>query len=210
MELDETLLEISTDKVDSEVPSPARALVEILVPEGETVEVGAPIAVIATGRRRRARRAAARPAEPTAEFFTRPEHRRRRQDAPAPADKSYGMTGESAGAELAEPDRGGPPSTAAHAAATGPVLLPARPLDRREGRRLAAGARGPPGRRRRGPHDQARRDRLPRRPRAAQRLGAGSPTPPPAPPRPAAPGTEPVPSPRRHAPADPAAPRGRA
>lgn len=50
VELDETLLEISTDKVDSEVPSPsAGVLVEILAPEGETVEVGTAIAVIATG-----------------------------------------------------------------------------------------------------------------------------------------------------------------
>ena len=36
--LDEALLEISTDKVDTEVPSPgAGVLTEILVPEGETV-----------------------------------------------------------------------------------------------------------------------------------------------------------------------------
>ena len=44
---DEVLLEISTDKVDTEIPSPAAGiLVEILVPEGETVEVGTPLAVI--------------------------------------------------------------------------------------------------------------------------------------------------------------------
>ena len=44
---DETLLEISTDKVDSEVPSPeAGTLLEILVQEGDTVDVGTPIAVI--------------------------------------------------------------------------------------------------------------------------------------------------------------------
>jgi 2-oxoglutarate dehydrogenase E2 component (dihydrolipoamide succinyltransferase) len=45
---DESLLEISTDKVDTEVPSPATGVVtEILVQEGETVEVGARLAVIA-------------------------------------------------------------------------------------------------------------------------------------------------------------------
>ena len=50
VEQDETLLEISTDKVDSEVPSPeAGTLLEILVQENETVEVGVPIAVIGTG-----------------------------------------------------------------------------------------------------------------------------------------------------------------
>ena len=45
---DEPLLEISTDKVDTEVPSPAEGVVaQILVPEGETVEVGTVIAIIA-------------------------------------------------------------------------------------------------------------------------------------------------------------------
>ncbi|HLG68714.1 MAG TPA: dihydrolipoamide acetyltransferase family protein [Acidimicrobiales bacterium] len=44
---DEPLFEVSTDKVDSEVPSPADGVLrEILVPEGETVEVGARLAVI--------------------------------------------------------------------------------------------------------------------------------------------------------------------
>ena len=45
IEKDEPLLEISTDKVDAEVPSPAGGkLLEILVQEGETVEVGAVLA----------------------------------------------------------------------------------------------------------------------------------------------------------------------
>ncbi|MGH2995468.1 MAG: biotin/lipoyl-containing protein, partial [Gaiellaceae bacterium] len=45
---DETLLEISTDKVDTEVPSPASGVLQrILVQEGETVEVGTKLAVIA-------------------------------------------------------------------------------------------------------------------------------------------------------------------
>ncbi len=51
VEVDETLLEIATDKVDTEVPSPeAGTLVEILVEEGETIEVGQAIAIIATGK----------------------------------------------------------------------------------------------------------------------------------------------------------------
>ena len=46
-ELDEPIVEVSTDKVDSEVPSPvAGVLLEILVPEDETVEVGTEIARI--------------------------------------------------------------------------------------------------------------------------------------------------------------------
>ena len=45
---DEALLEISTDKVDTEVPSPGSGVVQqILVQEGETVEVGTLLAVIA-------------------------------------------------------------------------------------------------------------------------------------------------------------------
>ncbi len=45
---DEALLEISTDKVDTEIPSPAEGVVaKILVQEGETVEVGTALAVIA-------------------------------------------------------------------------------------------------------------------------------------------------------------------
>ena len=44
---DEPLLEISTDKVDAEVPSPAAGkLLEIKVNEGETVEVGAVLALV--------------------------------------------------------------------------------------------------------------------------------------------------------------------
>lgn len=45
--VDEPIVEVSTDKVDSEVPSPvAGVLLEILVPEDETVEVGTTIAMI--------------------------------------------------------------------------------------------------------------------------------------------------------------------
>src|SRR5215204_3607964 len=45
---DESLLEISTDKVDTEVPSPGEGVVaKIMVQEGETVEVGTVLAVIA-------------------------------------------------------------------------------------------------------------------------------------------------------------------
>src|SRR5215207_9771089 len=47
--LDEPLLEISTDKVDTEIPSPvAGKLLEIKVDEDETVEVGAELAIIGT------------------------------------------------------------------------------------------------------------------------------------------------------------------
>src|SRR5207249_7974410 len=45
--LDEPLLEISTDKVDTEVPSPGEGIVsQILVEEGATVDVGTTLALI--------------------------------------------------------------------------------------------------------------------------------------------------------------------
>ncbi|MES7678008.1 biotin/lipoyl-containing protein, partial [Cutibacterium acnes] len=47
VEADEPLLEVSTDKVDTEVPSPASGtLLEIKVPEDEDAEVGAVLAII--------------------------------------------------------------------------------------------------------------------------------------------------------------------
>src|SRR3954447_24778201 len=47
VETDEPLLEVSTDKVDTEIPSPASGVLQsIKVGEDETVEVGAELAVI--------------------------------------------------------------------------------------------------------------------------------------------------------------------
>ncbi|NRB49200.1 MAG: 2-oxo acid dehydrogenase subunit E2 [Saprospiraceae bacterium] len=49
VEVDETILEIATDKVDSEVPSPVDGVIqEILFAENDTVEIGKVIAIIAT------------------------------------------------------------------------------------------------------------------------------------------------------------------
>ncbi len=60
---DEVLVEISTDKVDTEVPSPVSGTVlEILVAEGDTVEVGVDLVVIGD-----AGEASSAPAEPAAE-----------------------------------------------------------------------------------------------------------------------------------------------
>lgn len=60
VEADEPLLEVSTDKVDTEIPAPASGiLASIKVAEDETVEVGAELALIddgtggAAGRSRR-------------------------------------------------------------------------------------------------------------------------------------------------------------
>jgi 2-oxoglutarate dehydrogenase E2 component (dihydrolipoamide succinyltransferase) len=65
---DEPLLEISTDKVDAEIPSPAAGiLTEIKVQEGTTVEVGAVVAVIETEAKAGASTAPAAPAPKAAE-----------------------------------------------------------------------------------------------------------------------------------------------
>ena len=67
VERDEPILEISTDKVDAEIPSPsAGALVEILVAEGETVEVGTIVAYIDPNGMARAKAAPAAPPAPAA------------------------------------------------------------------------------------------------------------------------------------------------
>ncbi|MBX6388283.1 MAG: dihydrolipoamide succinyltransferase, partial [Frankia sp.] len=69
VEADEPLLEVSTDKVDTEIPAPASGVLKsIKVAEDETVEVGVELAVIEDGEG-----AAAAPAAPAA------------QAAPAPA-----------------------------------------------------------------------------------------------------------------------------
>ncbi|WP_458085676.1 2-oxoglutarate dehydrogenase, E2 component, dihydrolipoamide succinyltransferase [Streptomyces malaysiensis] len=77
VEADEPLLEVSTDKVDTEIPAPAAGtLLEILVGEDETAEVGAKLAVI--GVAGAAPAAAPAPAAPA----PAPEPV---QEAPAPA-----------------------------------------------------------------------------------------------------------------------------
>ena len=60
--VDEPLVEVSTDKVDTEIPSPVAGVIEqILVQEDETVEVGAVLVIIGSGD------GAAAPAAPVAE-----------------------------------------------------------------------------------------------------------------------------------------------
>ncbi|NSL42999.1 biotin/lipoyl-containing protein, partial [Streptomyces sp. 8P21H-1] len=65
VEADEPLLEVSTDKVDTEIPSPAAGvLASIKVAEDETVEVGAELAVIDDGSGASAESAPAAEPEP--------------------------------------------------------------------------------------------------------------------------------------------------
>src|SRR6476620_7186149 len=82
VEMDEPLFEVSTDKVDSEVPSPSAGVVaEIKVPEGETVDVGTVLVVLDDGASASAPAAEAEAAPaPAAEAAAPPA-----PPAPAPA-----------------------------------------------------------------------------------------------------------------------------
>src|SRR5690348_18293627 len=65
--VDEPLLEVSTDKVDTEIPSPvAGTLLEIKAAEDDTVEVGAVLAVIGAADEGGASAPAAEPEAPAA------------------------------------------------------------------------------------------------------------------------------------------------
>lgn len=75
VEVDEPLLEVSTDKVDTEIPSPVAGVIEeILVAEDETAEVGAPLVRIGDGSGGGSAPAGEAPAATPA------------QEAPAPAE----------------------------------------------------------------------------------------------------------------------------
>jgi pyruvate dehydrogenase E2 component (dihydrolipoamide acetyltransferase) len=83
---DESLLEISTDKVDTEVPSPGSGVVQqILVQEGDTVEVGTKLAVIAPEGAAPAEEAPAPAEEAPAPAEEAPAPA---EEAPAPAEEA--------------------------------------------------------------------------------------------------------------------------
>jgi 2-oxoglutarate dehydrogenase E2 component (dihydrolipoamide succinyltransferase) len=112
VEVDEPLLEVSTDKVDTEIPSPAAGVVlSIKVAEDETVEVGAELAVIG-GPGDAPAPAAAAPA----------------QEAPAaaPAPAPAPQPAQAAPAPAQAPAPAGPAPAAPSGPASGtPVVLPA-------------------------------------------------------------------------------------
>jgi pyruvate dehydrogenase E2 component (dihydrolipoamide acetyltransferase) len=114
---DEVLFEVSTDKVDSEVPSPvAGYLAEIRVPEGETVDVGAVLAVVSDvppagdGQAEPTTEAEAEPAAPAAEEPT---------TAPAPTPAPTPAAPAPAPAAAAAPAPEPPAAAAPPAAAPG-------------------------------------------------------------------------------------------
>src|SRR5689334_1620357 len=96
VEVDEPLLEVSTDKVDTEIPSPAAGVLQkIVAQEDETVEVGAELAVIGDGSGGDAAPAPA-PAQETPAEEAQPEQAPEpvaeapKEEAPAPSDNSGG------------------------------------------------------------------------------------------------------------------------
>ncbi|HEV7961257.1 MAG TPA: 2-oxoglutarate dehydrogenase, E2 component, dihydrolipoamide succinyltransferase [Actinoplanes sp.] len=104
VEADEPLLEVSTDKVDTEIPSPAAGVLSrIVVGEDETADVGSELAVIA-GDGEDAASAAPAPAAPAQQEAPEPEpepaapttpstEKPVEEEAPAPQTASAGSTG---------------------------------------------------------------------------------------------------------------------
>jgi pyruvate dehydrogenase E2 component (dihydrolipoamide acetyltransferase) len=85
VEVDEPLLEVSTDKVDTEIPSPvAGTLLEITAGEDETVEVGGQLAVVGSGSPAPAAQEAPKPAPAPAPA---PVQEAPKQEAPKEAPK---------------------------------------------------------------------------------------------------------------------------
>src|SRR5207237_7520859 len=109
---DEPLFEISTDKVDAEIPSPAAGVIsEIRVKEGETVPVNSVVAVIGpAGQAVAAPAAAQTPAPPTKTQVPKPSPQAdgdsppaRRPDAPKPSPAPAPFRGqEERGAEAGQ------------------------------------------------------------------------------------------------------------
>ncbi|MER7799288.1 2-oxoglutarate dehydrogenase, E2 component, dihydrolipoamide succinyltransferase [Streptomyces parvulus] len=120
VEADEPLLEVSTDKVDTEIPAPASGtLLEIVVGEDETAEVGAKLAVIGeAGSAPAAAPAQEAPAQeaPAQEAPAEPEPTPAPAPAPAPAQ---------AAPAPAAPAPQAPPAPAPQPAAPAPKAAPA-------------------------------------------------------------------------------------
>jgi pyruvate dehydrogenase E2 component (dihydrolipoamide acetyltransferase) len=135
---DEPLFEVSTDKVDSEVPSPAAGiLTEILVQEGDTVDVGAKLAVIggeaAPNGDAPAGTTTSAPPEPAAAAVPPEPEAGAADSAPAPSAPAASPPAPSAPAPSA-PAPSAPAPAAAGPAASGdgrttPAASPVVPLD---------------------------------------------------------------------------------
>ena len=109
--VDEPLLEVSTDKVDTEIPSPvAGTLLEIKVSEDETVEVGAELAIIGSGDAAPAQEQ--KSAEPEQKTEPEPEPEEKSEPEPEPEQEPEPEK-EQAPAEAAEKPAAEPSAPAA-------------------------------------------------------------------------------------------------
>ena len=112
VEVDEPLLEISTDKVDTEIPSPfAGTLQQILVQEDETVAVGSPLAKIGSG--------SPAPAEAPSEESA-PEEPASAQETSAPEPAEEPAPAPAAEERTSEPEPAPAPAPAPEKAAAAP------------------------------------------------------------------------------------------
>ncbi|MFF7646371.1 2-oxoglutarate dehydrogenase, E2 component, dihydrolipoamide succinyltransferase [Streptomyces canus] len=108
VEADEPLLEVSTDKVDTEIPSPAAGvLASIKVAEDETVEVGAELAVIDDGTGAAdATRPVAEVTEPAPEPAAAAPSTEQAAPAPAPTAEAASGGGSAEGTDVVLPALG--------------------------------------------------------------------------------------------------------
>ncbi|BCW54236.1 MULTISPECIES: 2-oxoglutarate dehydrogenase, E2 component, dihydrolipoamide succinyltransferase [unclassified Arthrobacter] len=116
VEVDEPLLEVSTDKVDTEIPSPVAGVIEeILVAEDETAEVGAPLVRIGDGSGGGSAPAGEAPAAAPA------------QEAPAPAEapSTEAPAPEAPAQETSAQENSAPEAPAAGGGESHEVTLPA-------------------------------------------------------------------------------------
>ncbi|MFJ2929428.1 2-oxoglutarate dehydrogenase, E2 component, dihydrolipoamide succinyltransferase [Streptomyces massasporeus] len=120
VEADEPLLEVSTDKVDTEIPAPTSGtLLEIVVGEDETAEVGAKLAVIGVA----GAAPAAAPAQEAPAAPAQPEP----TPAPAPAQPAPAPQAPSAPAPQQQTTPAPEPAPSAPAPAPAPAQAPAAP-----------------------------------------------------------------------------------
>ena len=121
---DEPIFEISTDKVDAEIPAPtAGVLAEILVTEGQTVAVQTVVARIETEK------GAAVAAAPAPRRRRRPRRRRERAAAAAPAHR--GAAADRAGRRAAPLRRAAPRATGGNGSFEDALRTKSSPLVRK-------------------------------------------------------------------------------
>ena len=166
--VDEPLLEISTDKVDTEIPSPvAGTLLEIKADEDETVEVGAELAIIGEAGPHLPRRSRSPRRSPNPSQNPSPKRNRSRSPRPEPEKKHRSPSPPRAPRQPPEPEKASTPPPAPSRPHVRHVRRrhPERRRHLRHPDRAQAGQaarRRPRGRhrhRRRRPHPQAGRPR---------------------------------------------------